>query len=89
MYNINYTDTNVLLYYRVVGANYSNLQTPYTFDENLFFQYLNGFNTQIDMVLDENGNSKKIFLNKKRGIFRKCEWSDFEKIGASQFFDNK
>jgi len=28
LYNINYTDTNVLLYYRVVGANLSNLQTP-------------------------------------------------------------
>jgi hypothetical protein len=41
------------------------------------------------MVLDENGKSKKVFLKETTGIFRKCEWSDFEKIGASQFFDNK
>jgi len=43
----------MLLYYRVVGANYKNLQQPNHFDETQFFQFLNGYNMQIDMVIDE------------------------------------
>ncbi len=28
LYNINFTDTNILLYYRVVGAKFSDLGSP-------------------------------------------------------------
>jgi hypothetical protein len=38
---------------------------------------------QINMVVDEAGESRKKFVQETTRIFRKCLRSDFENIGAS------